>query len=61
VTGSQGQCSPKNARVRIGRSRLMCEMWPEMVRPAGFEPAAFGSGDLRTIQVSYFAFVPPSA
>ena len=29
-------------------------MWPEMVRPAGFEPAAFGSGAQCAIQVSYF-------
>ena len=34
-------------------------MWPEMVRPAGFEPAAFGSGDLCAIQVGYFFCSPP--
>jgi hypothetical protein len=28
-----------------------------MVRQAGFEPAAFGSGDLCTTHLSYFAFL----
>jgi hypothetical protein len=41
---------------RIGGSRLSRVIESErrrMARPAGFEPAAFGSGGQRSIQLSY--------
>ena len=50
-----------NGLVGVPAEGVICEMWPEMVRPAGFEPAPFGSGDLCAIQVSYFALLLPSA
>ena len=48
-----GATRRKSPALWRGCQRQICEMWREMVRPAGFEPAAFGSGGQRSIQLSY--------
>ena len=49
----QGPTSPREPRSVGTVEGEICEMWPELVRPAGFEPAAFGSGAQCAIQASY--------